>query len=401
MERVEPKIENICIAATLALGILLYLLNVGSAHGADSATVSTALRQLTPTQGRPSIGISDKQFGNINARMSALRGSAVGTSAAGLRISYQKTPLPVSIFSGMSGNRLDGQPDGTETAATTLYGRLGLFVNGNISIGDRDTTNNEARFDFNTEGITAGADYRLSKAVVTGVALGYVNSETEDGSARGEMDVQGYSLSLFGSYYRDRKTYWDVIASIGRNSFDSQRNIQFGTVSEQAWGDTDGLEFSLGLGGGYDYNQDGVTFGPYGRVNFVRADIDAYRESSSSGFELDYGSQSVTSLTAIFGGQASASVSTRYGILSPQFRFEWVREFEDESRFINASLVNDPSANIFRISTDALDSSFWNLGTGVAATFSEGRSAFFYIDTVAGKAKITQYTYSAGFRMDY
>ncbi|VAW84059.1 hypothetical protein MNBD_GAMMA18-1427, partial [hydrothermal vent metagenome] len=374
-----------------------------SLDGADSTTILTALQQITPTQapaqGRSSLNISEKQFGNINSRMSALRSGSIGASVSGLRMSIQDVSLPISVYSEMFENKSNGFSDNQE--ATALYGRLGVFVNGNISIGDRDATNNEAGFDFSTEGITVGADYRLNKKVVTGVALGYVNHETEYGSARGEMDVRGYSLSLFGSYYRSSKTYWDVIASIGKNSFDSQRDIQFGLISEQVMGSTSGLEFSLGLGGGYDYNQDGFTFGSYGRVNLVRADIDSYQENSSSGFELAYGQQSVRSLTTVFGGQASIAMSTRYGVLSPQLRFEWVHEFQDDSRYITASFVNDPSSSSFRIRTDAPDKNFWNAGAGISATFSEGRSAFFYIDTIAGKDNITQNTYSAGFRMDY
>ena len=237
-----------------------------------------------------------------------------------------------------------------------------------------------------------------------GGAVGYVDNQTDFDSSRGSMDVDGYTLSVYGTYYHTEKSYLDAIASVGWNDFSNTRAVDIGisTIpSAKITGDTDGLEYALSIGGGYDFNLNGLSIGPFARINYINADIDSYAEETSTGFELDYDSQDVESLTSMLGGQISYPISTSSGIFTPLLRVEWAHEFKDDSRFITARFLDDPTSTSFRLHTDDPDRDYFNLGVGLSATFAAGRSAFVYYETVLQQEDIRQQSIAAGVRLTF
>jgi len=138
-----------------------------------------------------------------------------------------------------------------------------------------------------------------------------------------------------GTYYFDR-FYVDGIVTIGWNTFDSKRNIFYTipgisggttTVNQTANGDTDGANYSLGIGGGYEFRSGGFTFLPYARLNYFKLNINEFGESidnTSDGFglTLEFRDQTVESLTSALGGQAINAISTQVAVVVPQLLFE-------------------------------------------------------------------------------
>ena len=68
-------------------------------------------------------------------------------------------------------------PHGSEVGAD--FSRWGFFATGTVGQGDRDRGESDPGFDFDTYGLTAGVDYRVSDRVVLGAALGYNRNDTE------------------------------------------------------------------------------------------------------------------------------------------------------------------------------------------------------------------------------
>jgi len=286
-----------------------------------------------------------------------------------------------------------------------LIGNLGVFINGSVSFGDKASSSNELGFDVDTKGITFGADYRFSDKFIAGAAIGYVNNETDFDSNSGGMDVDGYTLSAYSTYYHDENSYLDAIFTIGWNDFNNTRSVNIGSgfPAAEIAGDTDGQEYSLSIGGGYDFYHNNLSFGPVARINYIKANIDSYAEGSSTGFELDYGSQDIESLTSTLGGQLSYAISTSSGIISPQLLFEWAHEFMNDSRFITANFLYDTSASPlkFNLRTDDPERNYLNLGVGLSATFAAGKSAFIFYETNLQREDIDLNTISAGLRLTF
>jgi len=370
---------------------------------ADTATQISAIQQATPmqvpAQGSSSIEVAMAQSANVYARIVALRGGARGFSVSGLNFQYQGLSIPASALSADLG-RQSGGSAGEENG--NLFGKWGVFVNGNISFGDKDASTNTLALDFKTKGLTAGADYRFTDELIAGGAIGFARSDTDFDASRGSIDMSGYSLSAYSTYYHSETTYFDAIASYGRNSFDNRRRLTaFGTVLSEASGSTDGNQFTLSLGGGYDFNRASMQLSSFARINYVNADIDGYSEDTLTGLELSYGDQNVESLATQFGGQVSYAISTSSGVFIPQARFEWVHEFKDDTRAINAQFLYDPSDTGFQFKTDNPDRNYFNLGLGVSATFAEGKSGFIFYEATLGQENVEQHSISAGVRIDF
>ena len=71
----------------------------------------------------------------------------------------------------------------------------------NVLRGDQDSTNLQNASSFDTFGITAGVDYRLRDNWIMGVAFGLTDTRTKAALNRGEIDAQGYNLTLYSSFF--------------------------------------------------------------------------------------------------------------------------------------------------------------------------------------------------------
>ena len=392
-------LDNTCTALEDGTEGLEALAAACSATGAEALTM---IEQVTPdqvaSQGNTSVEIQHTQFTNINTRLVQLRGGATGASASGLTVNFNGQPLLDKGFAYLLSNASVGAASADEPSP---FGRLGVFINGSGSFGDTNSTNDELGFDFNTKGITAGADYRLTDSLILGGALGYVSSDYDFDNNQGDQDITGYTVSAFGTWYQSEKVYVDGILSYGWNDFDLKRRIRFGTTDVTAKGSPDGTEFAASIGAGYDFNRGALSFGPFGRVNYIKADIDDYEENPAGGLEQGYDDQDVDSLTTLLGGQVSYAISTRRGVFSPQLRLEWAHEFEDDSQNITARFLNDPTTGTFNVGTDDPDQDYFNLGAGVSAVFAAGRYAFIYYETSAGRDDITEHSIAGGLRFEF
>ena len=372
----------------------------------DVNALTNAVIQMTPkqgpAQGTTSVETNKRQFDNIASRMAALRSGATGLSVAGLTLQYQDLSLPASLFTSHSDTPSGGSAGSDDTL---LIGRLGIFINGSVSFGDKASSGNEIGFELDTKGLTVGADYRFTDKFIVGGAIGYLDNETDFDGNRGSMDVDGYTLSIYSTYYHDENTYLDAIGSVGWSDFTNRRAVDIGVSIPEAEvkGDTDGRKVALSIGGGYDFYHKSFSFGPVARINYINADINSYAEGSVTGFELNYDSQNVESLTSILGGQLSYAISTSNGIFTPQLLFEWAHEFKDDSRFITARFVYDTSSTPlpFNLATDDPDRDYFNLGAGLSATFAEGKSAFIFYQTNLQREDINLDTISAGLRLTF
>jgi outer membrane lipase/esterase len=247
-----------------------------------------------------------------------------------------------------------------------------------------------------------GVDYRYSDQFVLGGALNYISTNSDYLSRSSTLDIDGYSLSLYGSYYQSEQVFIDSILSIGLNNYDSQREFTTGGINHDLKGDTDGAEYAFSLGGGYEFNYQNLSFVPQARVNYLHVKVDSYDESSSgSGLNLSIDDQDIESLITSISGNLSLAYSTQYGVFIPYLSIEWAHEFENDSRAIIAHFVNDPTKTNFSVLTDDPDQDYFFLGLGVSAAMANGKSAFLHYEQMLDHSDTSQYTVTAGFRLEF
>lgn len=390
----------------------------------DPNEASNAIRQLTADQAGTPVDASQSsvnaQVGNVGRRITALRVGGAGVFT-GLTFNVDGQAISAERLASLYDALRDqtGGAAGADSQGIT-FGRLGVFVNGTIDFGDRDDTDNEEGFDFDTLGVTAGLDYRFSDDFFLGLAFGYANTDIDLDNNGGGLDTDGYSVTLYGSYYRNDSFYVDGSLTYGHNDHDQDRRIQYAltdtdpgtpdmqsvTVDQTLFADYDSDQLAVALGTGYQWNQRGFTFGPTGRLQYVNAEVDGYRERAAnsdpgSGWTVSLDDQNFESLTLSLGGQASYAWSQTWGVLVPQINVDWVHEFKDDTRFITGRFTGDSSGEPFRLPTDPLDSDYFNVGVGASAQFAQGRSAFVYYEKVLGFDDLDFNTINLGIRLEF
>ena len=215
---------------------------------------------------------------------------------------------------------------------------MGTFVNGRINYGDKEQTQNQAGFDFNTIGVTTGVDYRFRDNFVVGAAVGYSQIKTDFDHSAGHLDIDTWNGSLFGTYFSTDKFYVDAALNYGDSGYDSVRRIVYtdvgGTVDRTAKSDTDGMETSASLSAGYDFTHGAWTFGPHVGSDYYNVDVDEFRETGAGGLNMVVGDQNAQSFTLNAGGHLSYVFTPSWGVLIPHLRVDFVHEFEDSRELV-------------------------------------------------------------------
>ncbi len=434
----ETTCNNIRIAGTPTSdqGQLLGLCNTLTADSSSQADVAETLaaisgQQITSQQST-SIDFAKIQMGNIGSRVSALRKLGLeatrGVSTAGLNLNMDGRTVPLAAFMDMGEELLLGggasadqqqddsggaSPERTEVLVIgrrpTLNPRLGIFMNGNVAFGDKDPTDNEPGFDFDSRGLTIGLDYLFTDEFVAGFALGYGNAETHFLGDTGEQQSDSVSGTLFGTLVRDN---WFVSGMLGSASvdYDSVRRISASLLSEEAVaeGTTDGDSVFGGVSLEYDFGTGPWYLGPVVSLNFIEADIGGFSESGAGGLNLTYGDQTAKSTTARFGLRLGYTFSNTWGELMLEGRSDYVQEFETDRQLIRINFSNDPFINDRnRTSSDFFvlpvepDEGFLIWGIGLSYAGPGGISGFIDYQNVMGLRGITLSEVTAGLRFQW
>ncbi|MEJ2404322.1 MAG: autotransporter outer membrane beta-barrel domain-containing protein, partial [Candidatus Thiodiazotropha sp.] len=385
---------------------------VGAAIAGDPNT-ARALQQVVPESATKANNVSrqggETQVRNLGSRIAALRGGARGLSFNGLDWRIDGEDLPLQMLADAYRRSQGG---GASADNPLLESRLGVFVTGDIASGSKDETELENGLDFDTYGLTVGADYRLDNQFILGGAFGVINTQADLNNSAGDLDTQGYSLSLYGTYYSEQNYFIDFSGSYGINNFEQTRNIVYqlnggANVNQKLDADYDGDMLSLFIGSGYDFSRSAWSFGPRVDLEYVRSNVDGFTEKVSDasadggGWATRVDSMDQTWLTLNLGGRVSYTHSTDWGVLIPYARLDWLHEFKDDSQSVNAYFVDDPSPQAIEISSEDPDRDYMRLRVGSSAQFQNGVVGFIDFGTLLANSRWSSSNVSLGVRMEF
>ena len=392
--------RDITVQATLVGGnTVTFNLSCSNCQGppiAGSEAAVSGLQQastLIPT----ALLSTRTQLHNIGMRLLSLRrgGANVGTGGLSLNVDGESAPA------GLAASQLFSLFRGTGASAdSSPLGNLGVFANGLGTFGDQRASSREPGFDFHTAGVTAGADYRVLPQLVLGLALGYGSMKNEFDGGAGDVSAHGFSVSGYGGLTLGG-FHLDTILTYGWIGYDTERNI-FGPAGKvTAKGSPDGDQFAVGANTGYDFTFGPLTVGPTVRLTYVNVAVDSFTEHGAGDFDLRVRRQTQESLTTSFGGEVSYAISVPFGVLTPLVRFEWEHEYLGGSRLVSGTLVTDSTQSLFGARTNNPDRDYFNLGAGLTGTFRSGISAFFYYESLLGRERTTNHSFTAGVRFEF
>jgi len=365
--------------------------------GLSSDQLADALGRLSPeenaSQGRLSLEGGTNQARTIGARLSALRGGARGLSLGASRLE-----LPDKVFALADGGQRVASD--APSASIDLGSRLGAFVNGRVTFGDKDATAREQGFDFVSGGITAGVDYRFTDNLVLGVALSYTHARANIDLDLGDVTSNSGGISLYGTYYV-QNFFLDSHVGFEWNEYTTTRRIVYSVFDRTATGKPSGQQYTANLGTGYDFRLGATTLTPYFRGEYVHIDIDSFTETGAAGLNLFIDSQRTNSFQTALGARVAHSFSTPFGVIGPYLSLEWRHEFLNDSESITARYAVDPFNTFFVIPTDNPDRDYLALAAGVSAVFARGISGFFNYETALALRNVSHHAIVAGLRFEF
>jgi len=367
--------------------------------------VSNVLRQISPEEVavQSDIGtrFSAQQISNVASRLQAVRRGTSQLSFNNFAFRYGGQAIPMSY---LLNSLVSGDEEKSMETGALKNNRLGIFASGNVSIGDRATTDKEDGFEFDSYGVTAGADYRVNANRFIGAAVGFSKSEVMIADEHGEMDATGISLSLYINQYIDRHWYVDGVINIGNNKFDMQRNINFdltgSSVNRTATSSTNGSQQGVSFTTGYEMQDGALSAIIFGSLNYTKLGIDSFTETGAQELNLRIDKQTIDTTSTSVNAQIQYTHSSRRGVFIPFVGFGWVHEFDNSADSISGAFSSDEFDSEFDISTEQSDSNYFTNSQGITAIFPRGVSAYIKIENIIGKEFYKTTNVSFGGRME-
>lgn len=393
----------LCSSASGNLASFCEALYRDAAAGRGGA-VTEALRSVYPEEVLSQFNtlnqLSTTQFFNVDARMSELRGGGGGFSVSGLTMQRGAQSLPVGLLQGLLQDeevQVGGPGD--------LVSPWGFFVNGTISRGDQSIrpTDREVMLDFDSVGITAGVDYRMSGRWVVGGALGYnrFDSKLTD---LGSLETRGITFTGYSAWYLNDRVYWDNRVSIGRVDLDQVRRLRIQLtgfeLDDRLSSSTDARQMTLATGFGYHWTSGPWTVTPNASLRYTRSRVSAFAESGSD-FAVAFGDQSLSNYVLAAGLQVSRVFSLSNGVLVPSFDLTWNREGGHDDNEVEARFLAADIGDNFVVRGRKPDQSYGSVGIGLVYVMANGRQAYLQWRESIGVDGLSRSTVNLGARFEF
>lgn len=370
-----------------------------------NADLNAILPDAVAAQGTAAVDFGFKQFSVIHGRIVNLRNAQQSNSSllgySTININGETIPVGKALMTALGPNR--GGAAGDDPSDMPFRDSpLGFFFKGQFNVGERSNSLNERGFKVDRKAATFGVDYSFTDDLLIGAAFGYGSTDTNYNLNSGKMSTDAFEFSSYGSYFLPESFYIDWIMSYALHSFDMRRHIQYTGFSSDADSNTNGDQYGVSASFGKDIAFQSFVINPYVRLDYSKTTVDGYQENGGGGLAMSFAGQDINSATSTLGGQATKTISMPWGVLSPGVRFEWVHQFLDESRLIQARFKDAAAGTgAFSFRTDTPDRDFFNLGTSLALTMPEGRSGYLRYEYRLGQAYITDHTVEVGARIPF
>jgi outer membrane autotransporter protein len=345
-----------------------------------------------------------QQLGNIQQLLDHLRITRNPTVTQGLKVSIDGQALPplaaLGLAPGADRGTSAAQTGGGAAADSEILERWGVFAQGEIDIAETDPTASQPGIDLTTHGLTLGADYRPTNGSVVGVALGLVKSTADLSSGAANQDTKGWSVSAFGEIDPVENGYVNLTITYGQNKYDSVRranaSLQPPTTFEYT-GAPRGSQFGAALAAGYQYYVQALTLNPYGRVDYLDIQVDAFQEDPANGASnpLTVSEQRFKSTVLTLGGQAQYAYSTAWGVLVPYVRAEYQYVAQSSTKEVAVSYAGGILQPVALAGTDR---NYGHFAVGASAVLPHGLSGYFNYEQLIGKQNYSDSRYMLGLR---
>ena len=341
------------------------------------------------------------QASNVGGRLAALRGGATGISLDGIALAYNGSLFDASWLPEEMSEVIESGGGG---GSSLLNERFGFFVNGDISLGDRNSRGREAGFDFDSWGLTTGIDYRFDNGFIGGLAIGFSRYGADLDDDGGALDSDTLSAQGYGTYSLTNDLYIDATLGYSRSDMDQKRVIDLsgftGQVRSIAQGSTDAEQYSASLAANYRLPVNSSwSLTAHGQFFYAVNQINGFRESGSA-FALEFPDQEFFTRSYSAGLRASKAISFNNGVLSPFANAVYTHEGGNDGYILRPSFASGASTDL-TVEISSPDRNFGQLDAGVSWVFLSGQQLLFSYSALVGESDTTRHTFYLGARFEF
>ncbi len=310
---------------------------------------------------------SNAQISNFQQRMERMHGAGEARGFSnGLRVAGEAyCPQQLGAIPGRRcGRRVDetGDADMPQTRREDSKAAFGVWTSGMIRSGNQDGRNGDANIDFETDGVSVGADYHLDDAFAFGGGLGYGRDESDIGDNGSRDEADAFTLALYASYSPGQRWFVDMLVGYQSLGYELRRHIE--ANDSLVYGSRDGAQWFASVSTGADIPRGNWQFTPYARVDLARATLDGYSETGDPLYALAYDEIDVETSTGNAGLRIDYRREMDWGAFSPQFRLEYQRDFKGNGTQ-TLRYADLPAGPFYRADLNNFDRTRLMLGLGV------------------------------------
>ncbi|MFG6489634.1 putative Ig domain-containing protein [Roseateles sp. BYS78W] len=282
---------------------------------------------------KPSFGLSLSSFG-VDSALPTDPIAQLNASAA--KMGGENGMLPgvgPAAWRGLGANLAQNESQNPAPKAASratpesARNELSWWVGGSIDFGHRDQLTGESRFRFHTDGVSMGADYRVSQLWSVGVGGGFSSDRSDVGTKGSKSTSDSSVLAVYAALRPAQNTFVDAVLGHSSLSFDLNRFIT--DEGGFATGHRRGSQWFGSLASGYEYRErQGQLLSAYARLDLMRAKLNGYAESASDLNSLSYGDQTVRMTTGRLGLRGETVYMLSGSELQPRARIEYQHHFE-------------------------------------------------------------------------
>lgn len=283
---------------------------------------------------------ADVQIENFSQRLRQLHDGGGRGLSNGMRLaSTASLCQDLQIRRSMAACSFDGrgpllsaaaEPSGDAgPAATTSDGATGLWTAGSIRFGERDARSGQPSYDFLTQGISMGLDYRFSEGFAAGVGVGFGHDRQDVGDNGSGIKATSKSVVAYASKRLAPSVFIDGMAGYQWIDFGLTRYVS--ATDSTVLSNRKGKQWFGSISITADLNHDTWRLEPYLRFDMSRGNLGVYAENSGSLFDLRFLDQSVDYTSLSVGARYQIHLDMGGGRLSPMVRVEYQRDLEGDS----------------------------------------------------------------------
>ncbi|WP_277601974.1 putative Ig domain-containing protein [Altererythrobacter sp. BO-6] len=275
-------------------------------------------------------------YGWLEGQCDAFAGelAGFGREQSGKGYLARKQGFDAAAF-GFGGGAIGGEQASTDQPRQAATGNgsdsaspFTLWAAGTVRYGDRDGEAGLASQEFETEGLTIGADYRFSPAFTAGLGLGLARDTTDVGENGSESRGDATALAIYGSHLLGGGFFIDWLAGYQWLDFDLQRYV--GLTGELIRSSRSGHQWFGAVSAGADIEAGDLRLTPYARIDAQRGQLDGYVEESGSVFDLQFLDQDIAFTAISLGASADYRIKSGDVLFLPRLRFEFQRDIARE-----------------------------------------------------------------------